>query len=254
MEGSMNQKTYTNQTYWENYYNKTKIDVERIKRVVGAHDVFWERFISSCSYTPKSIIEIGAFPGRYLAYLSTKYDLKPTALDFNSGVGKIESCFESFGIINFECIQADFTKYSSELKYDLVMSIGFIEHFENFDEILDKHYDLLAPGGAMLIMIPNKRYLRKWYSYLVDLQNLKIHNLKSMNLSVFKNFAARNNLKINLLTYHGGFSFAVHQKLNAIQTLIFRMVRNIFRRLNPWIIKNPNKYMSSSIVAIFTKP
>lgn len=253
MENTVIQNTYTNRDYWEKYYERTNIDAERIKRVVSAYDYYWDLLIKSAGHKPETIIEIGAFPGRYLAYLSAKYNLKPTSLDYNSATGKIESCFKAFGLSEYECIQADFITHKTEKKYDLVMSNGFIEHFENYDEILDKHCQYLSPGGAMYLMIPNKRYLRKWYSYLVDKDNLKIHNLKTMRLEVFRQFAKRNNLEIKLLTYHGGFSFSVHQKLNPLQNFIFRSFRSIFRYLNPYVVKHPNKYLSSSIIAIFSK-
>jgi len=102
-------------------------------------------------------------------------------------------------------------------------------------------------------MIPNKRYLRKWYSYFVDHNNLKMHNLKSMKLSVFKNFALRKNLEIKYLDYYGGFAFSVHQKLNPVQNFIYKSFRYIFYHLNPVIAKHPNKYLSSTIIAVFTK-
>jgi len=244
---------YTDQLYWENYYKNNKVEVDNITKVVGAYDEYWDILINSCKHNPTSIIEIGAYPGRYIAYLASKYNLLPTALDFNSDRKKIEESFRVMKVTEFDIIQADFLSYRTDKKYDLVISNGFIEHFENFNEVLNKHYEYLAPGGAMLIMIPNKRYLRKLYGYLVDYSNLKAHNLKSMRLQVFIDFAGRNNLHIKMLTYHGGFPFSVHQRLNIVQNCIYQIFRQFFKRINPIIKKYPNKYLSSGIIAIYSK-
>lgn len=248
------QKLYTKQEYWEKYYGSQTSDISRINKIVGEYDRFWQQLIDTCKYQPKTIIEIGAYPGRYLAYLSKKYNLIPTALDYNSDTTKIKECFASFEIDDYKLIQADFLKYTPDSTYDLVISNGFVEHFEDFDTILDAHCKYLAPGGAMLVMIPNKRYLRKWYSYLVDHDNLKLHNLNVMHLSVFEKFASRNNLKANFLGYYGGFNFNVHQKLNFFQKLVHQSFRLFFKKINPKISKHPGKFYSSTIIGIYSKP
>ncbi len=249
----MTENRYTDKKYWEHYYQTSNIKIDRIKNIVGLYDKYWEKLISSCKDTPNSIIEIGAYPGRYLAYLSWKYNLVPTALDFNSDTTKIEDCFKAFNVSNYKCIQADFLEFTTDKKYDLVISNGFVEHFENFEEVMDKHCDYLLPSGAMLIMIPNMRYLKKWYATTLDADNLKIHNLKVMKLKVFRDFATRNNLKIELLTYFGGFPFTVHQKLNFFQKGIYQVFRRFFKLVNPVIMRYPNRFFSSSIIAIYTK-
>jgi len=253
MGSEITDNRYTDQQYWEKYYKAKRINTERITKVVGLYDVYWEKLIHACKKKPETIIEIGAYPGRYLAYLASKYKLQPTSLDFNSDVNAIKSVFKSFNIDNFDCIQADFLEHQTNLKYDLVISVGFIEHFENFDEVMDKHCKYLSETGAMLIMIPNMRYVKKWYAQLLDSQNLKIHNLKSMKLKNFKDFADRNNLELKTLTYFGGFPFNVHQNLNFWQRMLFKTSRSVFKILNPLIEKYPNRYLSSSIISIYTR-
>ena len=245
--------TLTSQQYWEKYYDKKRtVSRESIIQVCSAYDIYWDKMIKACSRKPKSIIEIGAYPGRYLAYLAAKYQLHPTALDYNSDRSKIEESFEVMGVSDYNIIQADFLKHETNEKYDLVISNGFIEHFKNFDEILDRHCNYLNSGGVLFVMIPNKRFLRKWYGFMVDYANLKMHNLKSMRLSVFRAFAYRNKLNIELLTYYGGFPYSVHQKLNFPQKIIYQIFRQIFKRINSIIEKYPNRFLSSSIIAIYT--
>ena len=245
---------YTTTTYWENYYSNSRVNRQHIEWVCSHYDAFWDQWIGACDQRPRSIIEIGAYPGRYIAYIAARYGLDATALDYNPDRTKIEQAFQSVGVVKYEIIQADFLKYEPHRQYDLVFSNGFIEHFEHYNEILNRHSDYLAPGGAMLVMIPNTRYLRKWYGWMVDFDNLKAHNLKCMNLGTFHKFASNNQLKIHHLSYFGGFAYRVHQSLNLPQRLLYKVVRWISLKLNPVLAKYPGKYHSGTIVAIFSKP
>lgn len=244
----------TTQEYWQRYYSKNYGNKNHIISVCSYYDQFWEQLFGD-KFDKKSIIEIGGFPGRYLAYLSSKYNLIPTCLDYNTDISEIESTFKTMGVNTYNIIQKDFTLYEPNEQYDFVISNGFIEHFEDYDQILDLHNKYLKPGGKMLIMIPNKRYLRQFYGYLCDYKNLKAHNLNCMNLEVFKAFSKRHNLDVKTLKYYGGFPFAVHQKLNLFQKLIFKTTKLIFKKIiNPILMKYPSKYMSASIIGIFNKP
>lgn len=250
----MSDNKLTSQSYWETYYKAQHTDKTHIVNVCSFYNAFWNKLISEKG-TGKTLIEIGGYPGRYLAYLASEYGVLPTCLDYNSNVSQIEDSFKTMEVEDFEIIKADFTKHQPEKLYDYVISNGFIEHFENYDEILDLHCKYLKPGGKMLIMIPNKRYLRKVYGYLCDYKNLKIHNLKCMKLSVFKNFSKRNNLNTKTLQYYGGFPFSVHQKLNFFQKVIHKGMRFIFKgRINNYLIKHPSKYFSATIIGVFEKP
>ncbi len=244
----------TDQDYWEKYYSKAITQRDQIKGVVSVYDKYWDKLIhKNDNSSQKTIIELGGYPGRYLAYLSDKYNLIPTCLDFNSDKSKIEESMNAFNISNYTIVQADILTYEPKEQYDIVISNGFIEHFQNYEQVLNNHTKYLKKGGTMLVMIPNKRWLRKTYGLLVDYNNLKAHNLKCMTKTTFINFAATNNLELLDLDYFGGFAFSVHQKLNFIQKLIYKTTRLIFKSLNPILEKRPSKFYSSSIIAVFKK-
>lgn len=244
----------TTQAYWENYYKKSNTDKVNIINVCSAYDSFWQDLLGSDAKN-KSLVEIGGYPGRYLAYLGYKYGIVPTCIDYNSDTKTVEDSFKSLGITDYEIIQGDFTSCEIGRKYDYVISNGFIEHFDDFNSIMDRHVDFLEPGGKLLIMIPNKRYLRRIYGYMCDYENLKAHNLRCMSKRVFERFAIRNKLKVERLEYFGGFPFSVHQELNIIQKIIFKITRKIFKfHINPYLEKSPSKYLSSALIGIFEKP
>lgn len=243
----------TSKKYWQDYYEASSEDRESIIKVCSNYDYFWNILIKSCKEAPKSILEIGAFPGRYLAYLSSVYGVYPTGLDFNPDEEKFSRSLLAMGVKDFEYICADFLAHQPQQEYDLVISNGFIEHFTNYNEVLDKHAAYLKKGGAMLVMIPNKRFSRSLYGSLVDKKNQEAHNLSCMKLSVFRDFAWRNKLTIKYLDYHGGFPFKVHASLNVFQRFIYHVVRFLAIRLHPVIKKYPGKWWSSAIICVCYK-
>ena len=242
----------TTRQYWENYYTRSYTK-DHIISVCSKYDAFWEILTKNNDRSPKDIIEIGGFPGRYLSYISAKYDLEPTCLDYNKNIEKSKFCFEQMGVKKYHLISADFDNFSPNKQYDIVLSQGFVEHFNNFNSILDKHVQYLRRGGTMMISVPNKRNLRYIYGLLVDHANLKKHNIKVIKKNVFEDFAKRNKLDLIKFQYHGGFPYAVHQKLNPIQRIIYRTTRAFFKKVNPFLEKHPNKYTCSSLICVFKK-
>lgn len=242
----------TDQKYWESYYANSHTQRKQIETVVSLYDSYWDKLMSLPDSHPKTLIEIGGYPGRYLAYLGHKYQLKPTCFDFNSDRIKVDESMAAFGIQDYQVIQDDIFNYIPKEKYDVVISNGFIEHFQKFDEVLDLHYNFLNEGGSMLIMIPNKRGLRKLYGYLVDFKNLKAHNLKCMNKDTFIQFAQRHpKLELLEVEYFGGFPFSVHQKLNILQKIVYKSTRLIFKKINPFLAKHPSSWYSSTLIAVY---
>lgn len=250
----MNKKEHlTSKNYWETYYKANHSSKEHIVNVCSYYDKFWAAFFGE-NASNKKCIEIGGFPGRYLAYVASKYKVKPTCLDYNSDVNQIQAAFQVMGVEDYEIIQKDFFKYQPNQSYDFVFSNGFIEHFENFEEVLDLHVNYVEKGGKLLIMVPNMRGYIRIYKYLVDYKNLKTHNLKSMSLEVFKSFSKRNDLKINYLSYLGEFPHNPHQKGNLMQKYFVKIHRVLFKKwANKWVNKYPSKYYSSLILGIFEK-
>lgn len=77
-------------------------------------------------------------------------------------------------------IEADFLKFQTDKRYDIVFSLGFIEHFQDTKDIIARHTELLAENGQLLIILPNLRGINGAIQYLFDRANLRIHNLNSM--------------------------------------------------------------------------
>jgi len=130
----------------------------------------------------KTCLEIGAIPGGFLAYFKKEFGYKITGIDFANNKKVFEDTMRVNNIKEYKFINKDIMQYNPSVKFDVVTSFGFIEHFDNYDEIIKKHIDLVSDDGYLVISLPNFRNLQYIYRVLFDKDNLKIHNLKSMKI------------------------------------------------------------------------
>ena len=152
--------------------------------------------------------------------------------------------------------QNDIFNLSSDKKFDLVLSCGFIEHFagNKLDEVLKKHVDLLEKNGRLFLSVPNFRYLNFLFTFFFRKDMLDHHNLKIMQKSFFVDFAKKNDLTVEYLGYFGGMHPAgIKLSSNNFFTkyinnsLLSRFERiQIFDRIN-------SKYFSHHLGAVFVK-
>lgn len=153
-------------------------------------------------------------------------------------------------------ISEDIFDFHIKKHFEVVLSFGFIEHFENekLQEALLIHLELLKPGGLLFLSMPNIRYINYIFTYLFRNHILPKHNIKIMNKEFFRNFSKKYDLEILYLDYFGG----IHPRGLKIGTrnifskffskfLVDRIESvNFFDNLN-------SKYFSHHIGAIFKK-
>jgi SAM-dependent methyltransferase len=73
--------------------------------------------------------------------------------------------------------------------FDLVYSLGVVEHFDDPRILIKRHVDLLAAGGAAVITVPDYRRLYGWIQTRFDPRNLNIHNLDIMTVEAMRSLA-----------------------------------------------------------------
>lgn len=143
----------------------------------------------------KTVIEIGAFPGQYLGYVAKNFGHRPTALDFIDDFEFMERNMRANGL-RCEMINADFLSWIPPHRYDVVLSHGFVEHFRNYEEVVEKHFDLVAPGGFLFLSVPAASRTRLLYNYLRGGRKgydrfAKSHVFEVMHLKRLKEIASR---------------------------------------------------------------
>ena len=245
-------KEFTTKKYWEDLKREVP---SKGKRTAD----YWFREIldENLSKTKGVALEIGCVPGNFLVYLCKTFGYSPEGIDFDQRTFEITSqTLKDNGLNNYKIYQEDFNKWKPKKKYDLVCSFGFIEHFDNAKEIVQRHIDLTKKGGKIVITIPNFGGFNGFLRRLVDKPNLEKHNTKIMNLNFFQEIAIenKNNLKIKYLGYYGDCNFqwgyGRRETANLCQMVIYANLKLISKLTRH--IKMRNK-LSSYIVFIAEK-
>lgn len=134
-----------------------------------------------------------------------------------------------------------------ENTFDLVLSLGVIEHFENPLALLLEMKRILRVGGILFLSVPNKRafrmteqrknYSRKLLGYHQFYNHLELHRICSKSdLEIMKvcsdDFAWGVCAWYNYITH---FSLSTPTLLAYMHLAIILLLRNIFRVLNPFM-------------------
>jgi hypothetical protein len=170
----------TDQAYWDAYWAHYRYDKIPNK-------VVFEKFMPQLS-RGENFIEIGGFPGVFAAWFYKHGVRDVTVLDFhmNSDIVREFEKINGLPENSIRCIHTDFFAFSSQKKYDVVFSSGFIEHFQDTRDVIQRHVNLLSENGQLLILIPNFLGLNGKIQRRFDRANLEAHNLKSMEIPYLK--------------------------------------------------------------------
>lgn len=191
--------TYTDKEYWRGYWETVEPDSLVQTSFLDDIGEFWPGPGSRC-------IEIGGFPGGWCAHLKKTRGYNVTALDLvyvPEVVEKLEATYAlEPGSIKF--IEADFLTYRPSETYDLAMSFGFIEHFDDARDILQRHCDLLRQGGRLIVSLPNFRGLNGLLHRLFDREVYDRHNIQMMDVAKLDAICRSLNLKEHRVFYWGG--------------------------------------------------
>ena len=248
----------TDKEYWNNYWTKINIplEIKRTKRnnyLNAVLDVFDK-------YLPKnpnlSILEVGGSPAKYLIYMNKTFGYRVSSLDYSElGCKLSKKNFKLFKI-NGKVFHKDlFSKNLNLPKFDIVFSIGVIEHFKDLNNVIKKHLDLIKPKGILIISCPSFLGVNKWILKRLSPYMLSLHNLKTMDISSWKIFEKKFNLKILFRGYIGGFEPSIFHRLenkklcNQILFSFLKFLRiifhfNIFKRFN-------HKYFSGYLIGVY---
>ena len=204
----------TEEEFWSKFWQKVKLP-ETVDLRFKNDRVIAENFLK---YIPKAsfdkrVLEIGCAPGKWLVlfnkelnYLISGIEYVPIAAD---------KTVENFKILNipeeqYTMQKADFFTLQPNPIYDTVFSLGFIEHFDDWGAVLDKHLMYCKSNSYLVIGLPNFKglnyYLQKFIdNHTTETKLLPVHNLNVMSLDVLGKYAKERNLEIKMLSYIGGF-------------------------------------------------
>jgi SAM-dependent methyltransferase len=106
---------------------------------------------------PSRLLEVGCAGSAWLPYINRRYGLEVWGIDFSpAGCEMARSNLELLGSEG-EVICGDFLSEGvlPEEHFDVVVSFGVVEHFEDTTEVLRGLARFIRPGGRIVTVIPN---------------------------------------------------------------------------------------------------
>jgi SAM-dependent methyltransferase len=201
--------------------------VRSIKRLLGpgvlermtAYDdyLLWKVILPK--YVPRmpggKVVEIGSAPGDYVVAFAKHHGCIPHGIEYSEvGVELNRRVFARHGFNPDNVIHSDFFSEDFRHRYreqfDAVISKGFIEHFDDLRPVIDGHFELLKPGGYMVVTIPNLRGLNYPVIRLLDEEAIPRHNIEIMRKKVYASLFERKDLQPLFCDYYGTFSFYLY--------------------------------------------
>jgi SAM-dependent methyltransferase len=237
----------TDRQFWVDYWeNKTGLSVN-----IPADYLFHKELASIIStQNIKTAIELGGFPGYYAVFLKKYFKLDVTLLDYFVHQPVTNALLEANNLneSDVHIIETDLFNHREEQKYDLVLSCGLIEHFNDTRDIIQRHIDFLKPGGTLLITLPNFRALNGWFQKSFDKDNYDKHNISCMDPQLLANICREAGLQVIQSRYFGYFSLWLEnerQKPAGVRLLkkTLWLAGKVFSKIFPFNSKQLSPYI-----------
>ncbi|MFD1145237.1 class I SAM-dependent methyltransferase [Larkinella insperata] len=216
--------TLTDRTFWLNYWESKEGLIFKVPNKYPFLPLIRQLV---ATHPTRSALELGGFPGYYSVWMKKHLNTDTTLLDYVVHPKILHDLERANGLPegSVGVIETDLFQYTPRQGFDLVMSNGLIEHFDDTENIIEKHVESLTPGGTLLITLPNFRGLNGWFQKTFDPENYAKHNIQSMDLDRLRKAGERLGLK-NIQVYYDG-RFMLWLEREHEKPLLGRILRKV---------------------------
>jgi len=244
--------TLTKQEFWDNVSAKRLGDSDAVPKSGWRRKIApllvdhgWRATINVIRRTIPAdnllaALEVGCAPGQKLLDLCAITGYEPFGLEYaDSGVTETRRTFERRGHDPERIVHGDLFDEGVVdrigRRFDVVMSFGLIEHFEDPRLAIERHIDLLSPGGYLVIGIPNLVGLNLLSMWLLRREFISQHNRNIMNVRAMKALFQLPTLeqrfcgRVGFFQFYGRFS----RRERGFRGLLARIANRTQSVLNP---------------------
>jgi SAM-dependent methyltransferase len=231
---------------------------EKYLRLPAGFELIFHQYLKPAEIgNPIDFLEIGCFPGRFLFYFATEFGYRVSGVDFVPQAAAIPGWLAEKQVEARVAVE-DFFQFSPSRGYDVVGSFGFVEHFPQWEEVLNRHLALLNPGGTLIVEMPNFRYGQYWLRRILNPTLLDGHFLEVMDPGQWARALESRGLEVLYCGYYQTFRFwgglAGRGLVRLFRKIIMEPVRFAQRMINIFHINYPNRYFSPYIFIIARQP
>jgi SAM-dependent methyltransferase len=150
------------------------------------------------------VLEVGCAPAKWMLFYAERFGARVSGIEYSEKGARLSRENLTAAGVGGEVHVGDFFEIEPTA-HDLVLSIGFIEHFDEPAHALARHLDFVASGGRLVVVVPNFRGLNGIVQRLARPDYLAIHNTAAMRPSLYRRFSETFGLELQFLGYMGGF-------------------------------------------------
>lgn len=204
------------------------------------------------------LVEIGCAPGAWLAHFSvrgyeiTGIDLSPHGVALtrrNMEMQQIEA-----EIVEADVLDLDLGAVDLEGRFDVVISLGVVEHFDDPAPMFAAHASMARPGATVAIGVPNFKGVNGWLQGRLDREWLGHHNLATLTPERMRELGTGAGLEVERVAYVGGFEPRMFEwKRRSYLGYAATRAGRAFRRMPATGTIN-GKWISGTLLATYRKP
>lgn len=151
----------------------------------------------------RSVIEIGCAPATWLGFYAERFGAHVTGIEYTAvGAELSRRNLEALGV-DGEIVEDDFFAVAPS-PHDLVLSLGFIEHFDDLAGTFAHHAAFVGPGGRLVLGVPNYRGLMGFLQRFGDPGHLAMHNTAAMDPALWRQLSALHGMDVEWEGYVDG--------------------------------------------------
>ncbi|MBT5657273.1 MAG: class I SAM-dependent methyltransferase [Phycisphaerae bacterium] len=173
-------KRLTNQETWHGRHTEQRISASRTNRIpwsIRQQHALLQRILPTGPDV--KTLEVGCYPGGFLKYFHRTFGHTVTGLEY-----VLESCDRCKAMLEAQDVPATVIhgdlfkdKWNTDQSlWDVVFSAGLIEHFDDSSPAIEKHLQLVSPGGHCIITLPNHSGLNGRVMKSLDRPMWDLHN------------------------------------------------------------------------------
>lgn len=260
------QGSLTDEAYWDERWGTVPLPAlvdEGIRWQLAMARVF-RRFLPRDP--SHSVFEIGCAPGRWLVWFHRTFGYTAYGCDLSRAAAETTRANFAVSGVPGEVFTGDVTKPDElpERQFDVVVSLGVIEHFSDPEPVVRRHVEFTKPGGLVIVNVPNLAgSVNHWLLRRAKLQSLiDVHNLETMQADLFRSMADRLQLEVCFVGYVGGFdpglvvyNHSYRSRWKRPFTFYALWALEKFTRRFPGVVLSVNHpSFSSTLVGVFRRP
>ena len=191
---------WENDYYWASTMLPCRVDMEfafdrSLARSLAAH---------APARAGERVLEVGCAPAKWLIFYAERFGARVSGIEYSDKGARLSRENLAAAGVDGEVSARDFFEIEPD-PHDLVVSIGFIEHFREPEQILARHLDFVSPGGRLAVAVPNFRGVNRAIQWLARPDYLAMHNTAAMRPALYREFARTHDLELLHIGYLGGF-------------------------------------------------